>query len=921
MTANNGGSFGSQVRQRREALGLTRKELAHRVGCSIETIRKIESGQRHSSVQIAELLAKHLGIAADNQFAFIESARAKSPMGNLPAALTRFIGRERELAEVAHAVGAKRLVTLMGAAGMGKTRLAIEVARQMTDFSEKSVIFKDGVWLVELAPLADSALVPTAVASAFNLPERPGRLPIDAAAAFLARKQMLLILDNCEHLIEACARLAETLLRACPHLHILVTSREALRIPGEAAWRVPPLSMPDSASTPSLERVAEYDAVQLFVEHASSAQAGFTLTPNNLTTVVQICRRLDGMPLAIEMAAAQVADLGLADVAAGLDDRFALLASGSRTALPHHQTLRATLDWSYNLLTEPERVLLARLSAFAGGWTAEAAREVCADKVLLLDSVILGLLLQLVRKSLVVTLTSQPEGQTRYRLLESVRQYADEKLGERGEIEITRDHHLTYFLGMAEETMDVGGPRVEASMRRLEPEYDNLRTAFAWASARDDQGEAALRSVSALRPFWFCRGHRVEGMAWVDKALAQGSTATVSARARALLAKAMLCLFQGDMAHALNLGEDSLALFRETDDRLGMAWCLELLANNLFSAGAQALAEEALSLFREFGSLDGEGRALRALGTAAYRSGDRARSAKFLEQAIAVARWGVMSCLGYLYDVNPKRALELCTQELSRLIEAGNAELVAPVMAVHGALLMAEGEYERARQMLEESLRWWQRIGASHDLRSDLHSTSLPEEFTELSLAIWVFDANYFNYTLLSLGFAELSLGCIDRAHGWLEQTRKFAREAGMALVDIAAQLLMASVMIAQSDFASAASESLACLQRFHQFGYRSGVVCSLVQVADLARHQGNLRRASRLLGAAEAFADEVNVLPLWLNRIPSLWYRRAQETVIAPALAAARAELGDAEFEAVYVEGQHMSLDQAVECALSGID
>jgi len=573
----------------------------------------------------------------------------------------------------------KRLATLIGVAGMGKTRLALEIGKAALDQ------FADGVWLVELAPLADGALVAQMVSAVLGLPERPSQQPLDVLTTFIADKHMLVILDNCEHMIEASARIADALLRACPRLHILATSREALRIPGEMIWRVPPLVTPDPLAALLLDRAGDYDAVQLFVEHATLAQPSFVLTKDNLATVAQICHRLDGMPLAIEMAAAQIADLGLAGIAAGLDDRFALLTSGSRTAVPHQQTLRATLDWSYNLLAEPARALLARLSVFAGGWTAGAAQAIC-------ESTHHGLL-QLARKSLVMTVVNEHErdSQPRYRLLETIRDYAAEKLRERGEREATLDRHLAYFLDMAEEPIELAGPRVDAWVRRMDPEYDNVRAAFTWSMTCDDEGEKALRLVYGMATYAWRRGHYVEIENWVEQAQSRGNKAPAFARARALKAKASILNCLGSTAHALWHAEESLALFRQTDDRLGLAWCLEMLANNLHNDQAQMRAKEALLLFRELGSQDGQGRALRALGGAFLRAGDRAKATRLLEQSIEVARWDAWECMNCLYDANPQRALELCAQEHVYWIQTGDLENVAYSLLAYGAILMVSG--------------------------------------------------------------------------------------------------------------------------------------------------------------------------------------------------------------------------------------
>ena len=367
---------------------------------------------------------------------------------NLPAVLTPFIGRERELREVSDLLDNSRLLTLTGPGGTGKTRLAQQVAVERLD------AYADGAWLVELAPLADPGLLVSAIGGTLRVIEQPGRSLAAAVLDYLRHKRLLLILDNCEHLIEACARQADELLRAAPGLTILATSREMLGVAGETAYRVPSLALPE-AGVATLDEFRRSEAVQLFVARAAAVQPGFALTAENATAIADICRRLDGIPLAIELAAARTRALGVTDIAARLDDRFRLLTGGSRAALPRQQTLRALVDWSWDLLPAAERKLLRRLSVFTGGWTLEDAEAVCADpsgEVGSPDAIdanaVLDLLASLVGKSLAIADT-EPSRATRYRLLETIRQYARDRLLEAGEAEQTRDQHAAHFLALA----------------------------------------------------------------------------------------------------------------------------------------------------------------------------------------------------------------------------------------------------------------------------------------------------------------------------------------------------------------------------------------------------------------------------------------------------------------------------------------
>jgi len=339
---------------------------------------------------------------------------------NLPVQLTSFIGRDREMAEVKYLLSTTRLLTLTGAGGSGKTRLALHVATNLVD------TFKDGVWWVELESLIDEALVPQAVAKAVGMRENPNQMLAETLTSFLRSKQILLVLDNCEHLITGCAQLAEQLLTTCPELKILATSREALRLTGESTWYISTLSVPASQDKIDVQSVMEYEAIRLFVERAVAVKSDFALTRQNALSVTQVCQRLDGIPLAIELAAARITVLSVNEIVARLNDRFPLLTSGSRTAIPRQQTLRATVDWSYDLLTDLERILLRRLSVFTGGYTLEAAEAVCSQG--LKRSETLYLLGGLVNKSLVIVEADDKIGGTRYRLLETIRQYALEKL-------------------------------------------------------------------------------------------------------------------------------------------------------------------------------------------------------------------------------------------------------------------------------------------------------------------------------------------------------------------------------------------------------------------------------------------------------------------------------------------------------------
>jgi len=510
---------------------------------------------------------------------------------NVPHPLTSFVGREQDIAEIRHLLATRRLLTLIGAGGVGKTRLGLEVAAGLLD------AYADGIWLIELAALADATLVPHSAAAILNVREESERPLLATLADALGGQRTLLILDNCEHLIDACAAFADALLRACPNVRILATSRQPLGLAGETTFRVPSLSLtarpairavpaspdeviparvdavpgfveaplpPPVGTNPPVARSAMMsDAVRLFVERGRAAVPDFALSERNLAAVEQICQRLDGIPLAIELAAARISVLSPVQIADRLGDRFSLLTGGSRTALPQHQTLLALVDWSHNLLDERERTLLRRLAVFRGGWTLEAAEAVCADAGLAADQ-ILDLLSGLIAKSLILTVRHSDE--VRYWFPESIRAYAIEKLREAGEAPLLRERHGTWVLALAEQaTPELFGPRQDAWLDRLDAEHDNLRAALEWSLATPTTDELAIRLVGALAWFWGSRGHVTEGRRWLERVRAQSAGRTPE-YLRACYGAGWLAHLQQDEPSARHLLEEALPLARELDD-------------------------------------------------------------------------------------------------------------------------------------------------------------------------------------------------------------------------------------------------------------------------------------------------------------------------------------------------------------------
>ena len=490
----------------------------------------------------------------------------------LPVQLTSFVGRQAELTQVRQLLAENRLVTVTGAGGVGKTRLAVQIAAQLAD------AFGDGVWYVDLAPITDPAVVPIAAARAFGLPDQPGRSTMDTLTRFVADRQLLVVLDNCEHLLDASAALVVALLEACPGLTLLATSREAIGVAGEVSWRVPSLSLAD-------------EAIELFTDRARRVCPDFTLTDDNAAAVTEICRRLDGVPLAIELAAARLRALSLAEILDSLHDRFRLLTGGARTAVRRQQTLRASVDWSHALLTEPERVLFRRLAVFLGGFDLDAAQAVAGGRDVERFQV-LDLLSLLVDKSLVVA--ENTGGRTRYRLLETVRQYALEKLAESGEADAIRSRHRDHYTGLAGRLDAPAGSDYEQRIEQADIEIDNLRAAFAWSRENADI-ELALALASSLQPLWLGRGRIREGLAWFDATPADLDPQHAAVRARALADEATLATRVGALDR-LDQAQHALALARDIDDPALLARALTACG---FTAAYSSNAELARACFTE----------------------------------------------------------------------------------------------------------------------------------------------------------------------------------------------------------------------------------------------------------------------------------------------------------------------------------
>ena len=649
---------------------------------------------------------------------------------NLPASLTTTVGRVWERAEVARLLRGDaaqgrspcRLLSLTGVGGVGKTRLALEVGAALLGN------YPDGVWLVELAAIPareadDPTPVVQVVATALGIKEEAHRSLLERLIESVRPRELLLLLDNCEHLSRACATLAAGLLRECPGLSILVTSRASLGMPGEVLWTVPLLAVPPEGIV-DRDTVMQYEAIQLFVERGKAARVDFVLTQRHAAAVAQICRRLDGIPLAIELAAARLQFFGVQEVAARLDDCFRLLIGASRTVLPRQQTLRSSLEWSYSLLDNREQVLLRSLSVFAGGWTLAAAEAVCADEVVP-ASTLMSCLGNLVRHSLVLL---RPEGEpARYRLLEPIRQYAAERLAATSEQTTMQDQHLAWCVDLAEEAEPhLRGAKQTVWLEWLEAEHDNLRAALRWSVGKGSGGQG-LQLAGALWRFYYLRGYFTEGRGWLMAVLAQDGTipVPVALRARALNGAGNLAEYQGDYARAAALHEESLALRRALGDSCGIAGSLNNLGNLAERQGdhvrATVLHEESLALHRTMGEKHGVASSLGNLGIVAKRQGDYRRAAALFDESLAVRRalgdgHGTANALSGLGTVAEKqgdhtRAAALHEESLALYRELGDKRGAAMALQNRGTVAEKQGDYARAAALHEESLVLYRELG------------------------------------------------------------------------------------------------------------------------------------------------------------------------------------------------------------------
>jgi predicted ATPase/DNA-binding CsgD family transcriptional regulator len=766
---------------------------------------------------------------------------------NLPVQPTPFLGREQVVATVQHLLHREdiRLLTLTGPGGIGKTRLGLQVA------ADEAFRFADGVYFVNLAPLSDPALVLPTIASTLDLKESAGQALLDVLRAYVRNKELLLLLDNFEQVLSAAVPVAD-LLAACLKLKVLVTSRAVLHVRGEQEFAVPPLALPDPKHLPHLVALSQYEAVALFITRAQAVKPAFQVTSANALAIAEICVRLNGLPLAIELAAARIKLLPPQALLGRLGQRLTVLTGGARDVPARQQTLRNTIAWSYNLLDATEQRLFRWLSVFVGGCTLEAVEAVCAFLDLSTDVVwVLERVASLIDKSLFQQ-TEQEDGEPRFVMLETIREYGLEALAASGEMEATWQAHATYHLRLSEEAKPgLEGPQQALWLERLEREHDNLRAAMQWSleQAEGEHGmEMALHLGRALERFWILHGYYKEGRAFLEQALVGSEGVVTLVRAQALSAAARLILGQGDLDEVEVLCEESLALCREIGDAPGIAYSLYLLGAVASARGnpaaAHSLLEQSVGLEREIGD---QGRIVLPLCKLAARvvqQGEYTRGRALLEESLALAR-----------EAGDKRGIAHSLEGLANL------------------LFVTQGDQARIRSLLEEVLALSREIGYKDAL------------------------ATYFSLS----GEVVLSQGDVATAYSLLEECLRLCREMGDR-VSIAQSLsLMAKVVTIQGDHTAARALYEESLALAREIGNKNIAFC-LEGLAGVVAAQGELAWAVQLWGAAKALREAIGV------PIPPVYHAEYEQLV-----ATARTQLGEKAFATAWAQGRMMTPEQAL--------
>jgi predicted ATPase/class 3 adenylate cyclase len=824
-----------------------------------------------------------------HEFPPLNSSKVHS--NNLPLQLTSFVGREKEISEVKDVIARHHLVTLIGPGGTGKTRLSLQVAQELIDQ------FLDGLWFVELAPILDPTLVPRTTAIAIGLRDEPQRPIIDMLCDYLHKKQLLIVLDNCEHLVDACAQMANKVLQAALNVRILASSREALGIAGEATYRVPSLGLPEFDFI-SVESLAEHEATRLFIDRATTVLSTFSATDDNAPAIAQVCRRLDGIPLAIELAAAKIRVLSVDQIAKRLDDRFRLLTGGSRVAMERHQTLRAAIDWGYNLLQPAEQTLFCRLSVFVDGWTLEAAESVCESETIssVTRSDVLPLLEQLINKSFVIK--EESDNDARYRMLETIKQYATEKLIEANKSDLLRDQHLIYFLSLAENAAPhLIRPEQLEWLAQLDAEYQNLRAALEWALNKE-LPEMSMRLCNALGRFWGFRGYWREASQWISNAivlvrrLQVQSAGEKAAYIKTLYWDAHFAQARDELEHAITSAELSLALAQAGNNKMDIAIARYYVAFIRFQSydnqNARSLAEQSLLDFQELHDPFWESRSYDIYGRIRAGLGEIKASERILHKLELNRKAGERSNLGdalfiyaiwhYIYERmdEARKYAEEANVIWKQVGIYPNATFL-----VFALLAWSNGEYERAKAYYTEMCDHYRVVGEKSQRTS----------------------------AISALGLLEMEQGHLSQAQTFLEEALAATRELGYKpqimyrLTELGNLFYLLGKTV---EFKQYVREGILLTSHFSAVNKSIGLAV-LLDSAAIQKHASFMN----LLGTIYSFEKE-------RERQIRLHHKRFSYKQFE---AHARELFGDAAFESAFAEGQKMNLDDALDLVLKTVE
>ena len=841
---------------------------------------------------------------------------------NLPIQLTSFIGREEVIMELKKLFLQTRLLTIIGSGGAGKTRLAMQVGAEMIDD------FSSGVFITELAPVNDPSSVVQTVMNSFEVKEEPGRLLHETLTAFLKDKEMLIILDNCEHLIYECAGLAEMLLSKCPKLKIITSSREALNCRGELTYRLPSLTLPDISVINTPEQLTQYESVRLFIERAVAVNQTFRVNNDNAPALAQICYQLDGIPLAIELAAVRIKVLSVEHIFDRLKNRFKLLTGGKRTALPRQQTLKALIDWSYDLLSEKEKILMNRISVFAGGWTLESAEEICSDEKITKEEV-LDLLNQLTEKSIII----YDEAQDRFRILETIKQYGEEKLRDSNQSEKILLKHLNYFLEYSESTESkLEGSEAQIWLEKLEAEHNNFQFAIEW-SIKNGFRESGARISGALGDYWYIRGHYSTGRGLLERILDNAADISKNSLANILNWAGKLATHQGENEIAQKYCERSLVLRRGLGDESGVAKTLNSLGILQFTKSnfeeAKKFYEESLLISFKLIDKNGIASSLYNLGKVEKVLGDFEPAKNHLNKCYSLYleignKRGIadsLYSLGNLAYEQEKfdQAQKYFDESLGLRREMGNKRGIAETLNNLGSLASDMGNYEQAKSYFEQGLALRLELGEKRDIAGSLYNLGIvtaeaQDDSYELAKKYYAESLSIKTELEDKRGIAEAlnSSGILEFNNGNYEPAQEFLNEANVLSREIGDKNLIGNTLISlgnlayiQEDFEKAAEFYKESLSLFRRLAVNTGIVESLLGLTGIICEGKHFFEAMKLIGAVETALKTYSIV-----------FQRSEQRLHEQIFKKLHEKLSEKEFSKYLEEGKKLTLEQAYQLA-----